>query len=91
MEDDGSEEDGSVVDDEEDEGEEEGLITPTAGGTNLAGKVLNIQQLGGLPADGMWEAALRLHNKKREGSIDDDDTINTSRNVPSSMIPFVQG
>ncbi|KAL7537243.1 hypothetical protein ACHAXR_007688 [Thalassiosira sp. AJA248-18] len=42
----------------------------------------------GLPENGKWEAALRLHNKKREGSI--DNTTTKARNMPLSTIPFVQ-
>jgi len=42
----------------------------------------------GLPENGRWESALRLHNKKRGGSI--DNTISKVRNMPLSTIPFVQ-
>mmetsp|Transcript_26356 Transcript_26356/g.56584 ORF Transcript_26356/g.56584 Transcript_26356/m.56584 type:complete len:357 (-) Transcript_26356:331-1401(-) len=42
----------------------------------------------GLPENGKWEAALRLHKKKKEGSI--DNTTIKSRNMPLSTIPFVQ-
>ena len=42
----------------------------------------------GMPENGKWEAALRLHDKKREGST--DNTINKARNMPLSTIPFVQ-
>jgi len=41
----------------------------------------------GLPENGQWEAALRLHIKKREGS---NLTVNKARNMPLSTIPFVQ-
>mmetsp|Transcript_543 Transcript_543/g.1198 ORF Transcript_543/g.1198 Transcript_543/m.1198 type:complete len:358 (-) Transcript_543:396-1469(-) len=42
----------------------------------------------GLPENGKWEAALRLHNKKQEGST--NNTISKARNMPLSTIPFVQ-
>ncbi len=40
----------------------------------------------GLPENGQWETALRLHASKRSGSFDHS----TSRNTPLSTIPFVQ-
>ncbi|KAL7542681.1 hypothetical protein ACHAXR_011986 [Thalassiosira sp. AJA248-18] len=41
----------------------------------------------GLQENGMWEAALRLHHKKRDNTA--DNTI-MARNMPLSTIPFVQ-
>ena len=40
----------------------------------------------GLPENGRWETALRLHDNKRDGSFDHT----TTRNMPLSTIPFVQ-
>jgi hypothetical protein len=40
----------------------------------------------GLPENGRWEAALRLHDNKRDGSFDHT----TTRNMPLSTNPFVQ-
>jgi hypothetical protein len=40
----------------------------------------------GVPENGRWETALRLHDKKRDGSFDHT----TIRNMPLSTIPFVQ-
>lgn len=40
----------------------------------------------GIPENGRWETALRLHDKKREGSIE----YTTARNMPLSTNPFVQ-
>ncbi|KAL3816379.1 hypothetical protein ACHAXA_000457 [Cyclostephanos tholiformis] len=40
----------------------------------------------GLPENGRWETALRLHVKMRSGSFDH----NTTKSVPLSTIPFVQ-
>ena len=40
----------------------------------------------GLPENGQWETALRLHASKRSGSFDHS----TTRNTPLSTVPFVQ-
>jgi hypothetical protein len=40
----------------------------------------------GVPENGRWETALRLHNKMREGSFE----CTTARNMPLSTVPFVQ-
>jgi hypothetical protein len=40
----------------------------------------------GIPENGRWDTALRLHNKKREGSFE----CTTARNMPLSKDPFVQ-